>query len=230
MLFAMARPSGVAVRRISRTAGAVLLAAAAVILFASPADRFNPWLFFAFLACFVPGALLVVGLVAWPSRGEAGTSPVRGVRQPPQVPVVATPPSASARVTVLITIMSAAFLALAVLIAICVPASPWDKAAIVFPPLAAAVFFPVYLKRHRRVCVRVDGAGIDARGYVRHVRAGWDEVVLLTCRRVWPMLAADRLYRVRSSRGTFVFFSSWPRADVLANTISRATGLEWHEE
>ncbi len=106
-------------------------------------------------------------------------------------------------------------------------ASAGDMAGLVAIYLAAAVFLLAYIRRHVHLAIRVDTEGLNARSYLRHIGLGWNDVTGLDFGEVPRWLGGGRIYRVRSSKGTFIFFSSWPGADMLARMIATATGLEW---
>ncbi len=94
-------------RNKSVSAAVAFLAAAFAILLVSPA-RFSPWLFLAFLACFVTGSLFALGLLMWPWQADRRPG-ITAPKRRPNVAVQFAPPRLPTPVVVFVSTIAAAF-------------------------------------------------------------------------------------------------------------------------
>ena len=102
------------------------------------------------------------------------------------------------------------------------------------------LFLGYYGWRYLRVRIAISPAGIEARLYLHTVRMQWDEVLVLIERQIAvPLISpgsaarvvgaakAGRVFWVYSLRDKLWFSDGLAESADLAETISRATGLEW---
>ncbi len=228
----------------SRIAGGLLLCAAFVtLLMAPPKPGFsivNCYLFIGFVAT---GSLLLWGLwgpdpIATRLRRESrrrGPSP-RSIQADVPERVFRYAPTLSwgrALGVVVGTLAGSIAIGTGVLVARCMPGS-WAQRAAMGLPLwiggGISLWFPW---RQLRMYVRVDADGLECRGYFRTVKLCWEDVVTLIVREYYLVcgfgfLPVGIVYSVYSQRRRLSFLARLPDAPELANTISSATGLEWH--
>jgi hypothetical protein len=217
----------------SRVVGGLLVAAAFVVLLVGVDKPFAVWNFLGFLGCLVPGGLLLLGTAKLPRTVGPAATPRTAPPESDAPPLTCRPPGGRLGMW-LAAAVSWALVGLGLLLLVAGPgslhAAPADVVVLAGLPMTAGVLLLAYLQRHRQVQFVADRDGLHARGYWRRVDAAWGDVEALCARETWAFGAQGTIYTVRTLRGDVSFFSTWPDAGQLAESVAMRSGLSWSAE
>ena len=228
----------------TRILGGVLIVSGLIILFGAPEELGIAKLFL-FLFCFVPGVLLLQGLIGRdPLAAKIRREALTAARAPdaalPEVPEqvfrYCTNPLRRTLVTLLCLGLGTGLLAAGCWVVRVMPGGLGMRILTAWPMLAFGPFLWWYVFRFRSLYIKVDTRGVEARLYFRTVMIPWTEIVALIAREYHTVfiagampvpLSAGTVYSVYSQRARLSFSGGLESYGELAGLLSRVTRLEW---
>jgi hypothetical protein len=214
-----------------------LLLAGAVAFLIATANVKTSYGIFAFLAIFVPGVMLATGMLGTPKSVEqlrAIDADATGRSERTTIPSPRTFRYARPRLGVWALAWSscALMVTLAAFVLVGWPGQKREAVPLVAILALFGLAFPIYVRRHSRLGIRIDEHGLLAQRYFGKITMTWDQVIALRTFGIHVVGAgsAGGVFDVYTRAKKLRFFASIEDLPELLASISGATGLEWRSE